>query len=83
MYTNIDSQDEAKTHAEALLNKRSMKLISGQGECIGIPEIRAGRYIKLSGIGSKLSQPYYIVSTLHIVDETGYVTRFQVGGNAV
>jgi phage protein D len=83
VYTNIDSQDEAKTHAEALLNKRSMKLISGQGECIGIPEIRAGRYIKLSGIGVKLSQPYYIVSTLHVIDESGYVTRFQVGGNAV
>ncbi|WP_240418008.1 phage late control D family protein [Paenibacillus periandrae] len=83
VYTNIDSQDEAKTHAEALLNKRSMKLINGHGECMGIPEIRAGRYIKLSGIGSKLSQPYYIISTLHIVDDSGYVTRFQVGGNAV
>jgi phage protein D len=83
VYTNIDSQDEAKTHAEALLNKRSMKLISGYGECIGLPEIRAGRYIKLSGVGKKLNQPYYIVSSTHVVDDGGYVTRFQVGGNAV
>jgi phage protein D len=83
VYTNIDSQEEAKTHAEAVLNKRSMKLISGQGECAGIPEIRAGRYLKLSGIGAKLSQPYYIVASTHVFNENGYVTRFQVGGNAV
>ncbi|NHN32419.1 phage late control D family protein [Paenibacillus agricola] len=83
VYTNIDSQEEAKTHAEAVLNKRSMKLISGQGECVGIPEIRAGRYLKLSGIGEKLSQPYYIMATAHLLNENGYVTRFQLGGNAV
>ncbi|MCR8633775.1 phage late control D family protein [Paenibacillus radicis (ex Xue et al. 2023)] len=83
VYTNIDSASEAKTHAEALLNKRSMQLVSGQGECVGIPEIRAGRYMKLGGVGTKLNQPYYIIATTHIVDESGYVTRFQLGGNAV
>jgi phage protein D len=83
VYTNIDSVDEAKTHAAALLNKRSMKLINAQGECIGIPEIQAGRYLKLSGVGKRLAQPYYILSVTHIVDEGGYVTRFQLGGNAV
>jgi phage protein D len=83
VYTNIDSQEEAKTHAEAVLNKRSMKLVSGQGECVGIPEIRAGRYLKISGIGTKLSQPYYIVATAHVINEGGYITRFQLGGNAV
>ncbi|MDF2959253.1 MAG: phage late control family protein [Paenibacillus sp.] len=83
VYTNIDSADEAKTHAEALFNKRSMNLISGHGECVGIPEIRAGRYLKLGGVGAKLSQPYYILATTHILDESGYVTRFQLGGNAV
>ncbi|TDF97274.1 phage late control D family protein [Paenibacillus piri] len=83
VYTNIDSVSEAKSHAEALFNKRSMKLISGQGESVGIPEIRSGRYLKLDGVGKRLNQPYYIIAVTHILDEGGYVTRFQLGGNAV
>jgi phage protein D len=83
IYTNVSAQEEAKSYADALLNKRSMKLISGGGECIGIPDIRAGRYIKLNGLGTKFNQPYYLVSVTHIYDDDGYITRFQIGGNAV
>ncbi|MEC0230402.1 phage late control D family protein [Paenibacillus alba] len=83
IYTNAASAEEAKTYADALLNRRAMKLISGTGECIGIPEIRAGRYIKLSGVGKKFDQPYYLTGATHIFDDEGYTTRFQIGGNAV
>jgi uncharacterized protein len=83
IYTNVTSQEEAKSYADALLNRSSMKLISGMGECIGIPEIRAGRYIKLDGVGKKLNQTYYITGATHMFDDDGYVTRFQIGGNAV
>ncbi|MGG1513807.1 hypothetical protein ABE504_00230 [Paenibacillus oryzisoli] len=83
MYTNVTSQEEAKSYASAILNRRAMRLISGTGECVGIPEIRAGRYIKLSGVGKTFDQPYYITGATHIYDDEGYVTRFQLGGNAV
>ncbi|NOU71168.1 hypothetical protein GC098_06960 [Paenibacillus sp. LMG 31458] len=83
MYTNVTSVEEAKSYANAILNRRAMKLISGNGECIGIPEIRAGRYIKLSGVGKSFDQTYYITGATHIYDDEGYTTRFQLGGNAV
>ncbi|WNR44086.1 phage late control D family protein [Paenibacillus roseipurpureus] len=84
MFTNVLSVEEAKSYANAILNRRAMKLVSGTAECIGIPEIRAGRYIKLSGIGKKFDQTYYITGATHILDATdGYITRFQLGGNAV
>ncbi|NOU69189.1 hypothetical protein GC096_34810 [Paenibacillus sp. LMG 31461] len=83
MYTNVTSVEEAKSYADAILNRRAMKLVSGSGECIGIPEIRAGRYIKLSGVGKTFDQPYYITGATHIFDDEGYTTRFQLGGNAV
>jgi len=83
IYTNVASQDEAKSYADAILSRRSMKLVSGNGECIGIPEIRAGRYIKLDGLGKKLNQPYYLISATHVYDDDGYITRFEIGGNAV
>ncbi|MDQ1909559.1 contractile injection system protein, VgrG/Pvc8 family [Paenibacillus sp. GD4] len=83
LYTNVDSADEAKAKAEAILGRKAMKLITGDGECIGIPEIKAGRYIKLDGLGKKLNQPFYVTGATHRMDSEGYSTSFQVQGNAV
>lgn len=81
--TNVESKEEALDKANAALNKKLMKLITGSGECVGIPEIRAGRYISLKNVGAKLSQPYYLISVTHTINQSGYVTKFQVEGNAV
>ncbi|MDF2720874.1 MAG: phage late control family protein [Paenibacillus sp.] len=83
LYMNVSSESEAKNVATAYLNHRSMKLVSGSGECLGIPEIRAGRYLKLSGAGEAYSQTYYVTEATHILDGDGYVTRFRLGGNAI
>jgi phage protein D len=79
----IDSVEEGKAKAKAAINDAAMNLISGSGESIGIPEIRAGRYIKLEGLGKKLSTTYYMSSVTHTVDGSGYSTSFKVKGNAI
>jgi uncharacterized protein len=83
LYMNIVSQDEAQTLADGEINRTSMKLITGKGECIGIPEIRAGRYIQLQGLGKKLSQLFYLTEVTHTLSASGYLTTFDVGGNAI
>ncbi len=83
LYINTLDAEEARAKAEAALHERSMRLVSGEGVCIGLPELRAGKYIQLGGLAKRLNQPYYIVSALHVLDETGYSTRFKVQGNAV
>ncbi|WP_248926124.1 phage late control D family protein [Paenibacillus hamazuiensis] len=83
VYTNVDTEQEAKDKATAILNYRAMQLISGYGECDGIPEMMAGLYVKMEGLGKKLSQPYYLKAVTHTIDSFGYVTRFRIGGNAV
>lgn len=83
IYLNVTSKEDAKGKATALLNERAMKLITGSGETLGLPEIRAGKYIKLTGVGSKLSQVYYIKSATHTISDSGYLTAFTIGGNAI
>lgn len=83
VYTNVTSKSEAADRATAYLNQRSLKLITGYGESVGLPEIRAGKYIKVEGIGKKMSQLYYLTEATHCIDEKGYMTQFKVGGNAV
>lgn len=82
-YENVSSEKEAQDRATAILNDKAMSFITGNGETIGIPEIRAGRYITMNGLGAKLSQLYYITSATHTIDSSGYSTSFSVGGNAI
>lgn len=83
VYTNVDSANEASTKAEALMNRRAMKLIVGEGQAVGIPELKAGRYVMLDGLGKQLDQPFYVTASTHKLDGSGYTTSFQVQGNAV
>lgn len=82
-YSNEDSQDSAQKRAGFILNAKAMKLISGRGEWLGIPEIMAGKYLRLCGAGTKLDKLYYITSANHIMDEEGYRTSFEFGGNEI
>ncbi|MEI7027502.1 phage late control D family protein [Paenibacillus sp. y28] len=83
IYTNVDSQEEAQIKADAMMAERSMRLITGEGECLGLPELVAGRYIRLDGLGKRMNQPYYMTSTKHTINSSGYITTFSVQGNAV
>lgn len=79
-----ESPDERKAVAKARINKMAMGLLGGQCESIGLPEICAGRYIELKGLGKKLSQTYYITAVTHTIDgDSGFVTTFQVKGNTI
>jgi len=83
LYLNAEDNQDAKEKAEAAMNERALKLVTGDAECWGLPELRAGRFIKFDGLGSSLNQTYYIQSATHTIDESGYVTRLRVQGNAV
>ena len=83
VYTNDISANEAKNRADAILNEKAMKLISGHVEIFGIPEVRAGRHVKLEDMGGFLNNTFYIKSASHTIDDTGYTTNLSIAGNAI
>ncbi|MEX1030869.1 MAG: hypothetical protein WDZ91_12625 [Paenibacillaceae bacterium] len=83
IYTAMDNVADAKKKADAVMNQRSMELVSGSGTSIGLPELQAGRYLELAGLGSKLNQVMYIKSVSHTINNSGYACSFMVGGNAI
>ncbi|MFC5406952.1 phage late control D family protein [Cohnella soli] len=82
VYSNVTTQAEAQTLANAMLNERAMEMVDGDGECLGIPEMRAGRQINLQGLGPKFDQPLVLSSVKHVINDQGYVTQFSAEGNA-
>jgi hypothetical protein len=79
----VFSQQEADNLARAILNRLSGGLIKGDAGCIGIPEIRAGAVVELSGLGKKFSRRYYVERSTHIISSGGYTTNFSVKENTV
>ncbi|MFC4600193.1 phage late control D family protein [Cohnella hongkongensis] len=82
VYSDATAQAEAQAMANALMNERAMSLVSGEGECIGLPVMRAGRNIKLEGLGAKFNQSLLLVSVTHTINSRGYMTQFKTEGNA-
>jgi uncharacterized protein len=79
----VFSQAEADHVAKACLNKLAEELVSGTGECIGLPILRPGTRILLDGLGRKFSKAYYIEKTSHAVGTSGYKTTFTVKDNSI
>ncbi|MFZ5986677.1 MAG: phage late control D family protein [Bacillota bacterium] len=71
-------RSEAQNVALAQYNTLLREFITGEGKCWGNPLLRAGKTVKLSGIDERFSGIYYIVSTVHSIDSTGYTTTFKV-----
>ncbi|ARU62625.1 hypothetical protein CBW65_17845 [Tumebacillus avium] len=81
--TNLSDLSELQTIADAQALEASMRLITGSGESIGFPELIAGRFLKLNGLGARFNQPMYLRTVTHKISSSGYLTTFEVAGNAV
>jgi phage protein D len=74
----VFSQAEANKRAAAALNECAKKFLTGDAECIGLPEIRPDRNVYLGNLGETFSKKYYVQEANHKLDANGYRTRFKV-----
>ncbi len=74
----VFSQSEANQRAKAALNERAKDFLTGEGEAIGLPDVRPDRNVELAKLGARFSKTYYIQQATHKIDSNGYRTRFKV-----
>jgi phage protein D len=74
------TQEECKTLAQRRLNGVAMGLVSGGGECIGMPELIPGRYIEIEGGDKQANGTYFLSKVKHQFTEDGYRTSFEIKG---
>ena len=77
----VVSQAEADTLAAARLDELSGAFIDAEGEAFRRPDIRAGRYVELAGLGNRLSGKYLVTNATHVYSPEGLVTTFTVRGS--
>jgi len=74
----IVDQAEAKALADAMFDKRARPFVVVEGMAEGNPALRVGTQVKLTGLGGRFSNTYYVVRACHKFDlDTGYITQFE------
>ncbi len=77
-YLNLKDAAEAETVAKANYNLNLQEFITGEGICTGNSKLRSGKTVNITGLGERFSGIYYLVSTVHTIDEQGYQTNIKV-----
>ena len=73
----VTSVQEAKALAVSLLRERAYEFITGSGQVIGVPDLRPGFNVRLSGLGQRFTQDYYVTKVEHTLGGSGYTTSFE------
>lgn len=71
----VQSDDEAVNAARKRLRILAQGLIEGKGKTIGLPDLRSGNKIRISGLG-RYDGLYHVTGTTHSIGDGGYTTDF-------
>jgi hypothetical protein len=72
----ITSQKDADARAAYLVENMSYRLANLDCDCVGIPELAPGRFLKISGMGKPVDNDFYLTTVIHsISSDSGYKTK--------
>ncbi|MFE1443623.1 phage baseplate assembly protein V [Streptomyces sp. NPDC058739] len=74
----LENPLDANILAESLLTELFEGMYEGTGSCIGIPELTAGTFIEMRGVGKRFSGTYRLRKVTHRIDDGGYTTDFSI-----
>ena len=74
----VANEAEAKQLALETLRHIAQHYVTASGSTVGIPELRTGSLIEVTGLGAKyFDGKYFITSSTHALGDRGYTTQFQ------
>lgn len=73
----VRTMAQAQYLAQARMEWRQHRAGGLSGHGVGLPELRPGRFIEVSGLSEPLNGTYYVHTVRHVLDETGFETWFE------
>lgn len=75
---SITSASEAEARVNSLMERMSYRLGSLEADCVGIPDLAPGRFIKISGLGTPADNQFYVTSVIHSFSgDNGFSTHIE------
>ena len=72
----VFTEAEAKKRARDILLNQFRDMVTASITTVGLPDLRAGRNVVISGVGSRFGGNYFITQTTHSLGANGYTTQF-------
>ena len=73
----VRTEEEANRAALKHLRDMAATLITGSGSSVGLPTLRAGKTVTLTGLGARFDGTWRLTQTTHSIGGGGYATTFQ------
>jgi len=61
-----------------MMKDNVQNMVTGRGSTVGTVDLRAGSFVQIQGLGKTFSGRYFVKSTTHTINASGYVTEFEV-----
>jgi phage protein D len=72
----VHTAEEGRALCRNQLRENFLSLVTADGGCVGMPELRAAGAIEVRGVGEPFSGTWRLTSTTHTIDDSGYRTAF-------
>jgi Bacteriophage probable baseplate hub protein len=72
----VQTEEEARRLAQALLAERAYAFLTATGKAIGLPDLRPGDNVEVHGVGERFSGTYFVTRTVHTLNAGGLLTEF-------
>ncbi len=72
----LHANGQAKQLAREMMRNIMQSMLTATVTAPGLPDIRAGRKIEITDVGSRFSGPYLVTGSTHTIDDSGYRTSF-------
>lgn len=72
----VASKDEADRLALETLENIAKDMVKASSSTVGVPDLRAGGIVMISGVGKRFSGRYFVTATTHTIGDSGYTTQF-------
>lgn len=73
----MESIAEARNMANKTLLRIAKGIMTGSGTTVGVTGLRAGIAVEISGLGELFSGCYFVTSTTHTINDSGYTVQFE------
>lgn len=73
----VATEQEARNRARAIMLDQMKQMVTAEGGTVGLPHLRAGSRLDISGVGARMGGRYFVTETTHAFSESGYTTRFK------
>lgn len=67
---------QARERAIAILLEQFKKIVTAEVTTVGLPDLRAGKKVKILNVGARLEGTYFVTKTTHTISDAGYTSKF-------